>query len=261
MFIRFLNGLENKLGFLGIPGLLRGVAFLTGLTYILIHLSPGLEEHLILYTPAILKGEVWRLVTFLFIPADRNPLLLIFQLFILVFCGDALEHAWGTFKTTVYYMIGVLCTIGVALIFGGGTAFFLNSSIFLAFATLFPMVEFRVAFIFPVQVRWLGLIEALYFLGVFVSTDYMAIRACILVVFANYLLFFGPAFVSYLQTRRQVAARRAKFESASVPADEPMHRCKTCRRTENDDPDLDFRVAADGEEYCVDHLPGKPAAT
>lgn len=36
-----------------------------------------------------------------------------------------------------------------------------------------------------------------------------------------------------------------------------FHRCHVCGRTEVTNPDLVFRVAADGEEYCQDHLPGR----
>lgn len=52
--------------------------------------------------------------------------------------------------------------------------------------------------------------------------------------------------------------RRREFRIASAPSSDSLHRCKACGRTERTNPDLEFRVSgADGEEYCVDHLPGK----
>ena len=256
MFTRFLNGLENKFGRFGIPGLLRGVAILTGLTFILIVIRNDLAERFMLDMNAVFRGEVWRLFTFLFIPRTMNPIFLLFQLWILVMCGDSLEHAWGTFKLTVYYLMGVVCTIIVSCFVGFGTADFLNAGIFFAFATLFPYVEFRIYFVLPVQVRWLALIQGLIYIGFLVIGDW-GIKACILVVFANYLLFFGPALLGYLKTKQEISSRQTKFKRESLPEHEPLHRCKVCRRTENDDQYLDFRVAADGEEYCSEHLPAK----
>lgn len=74
---------------------------------------------------------------------------------------------------------------------------------------------------------------------------------------ANYLIFFGPEMVRNARTRQQVADRRRKFEAAAVPVTETLHECVVCHRTEATHPELDFRVARDGQEYCRDHLPRK----
>ena len=49
--------------------------------------------------------------------------------------------------------------------------------------------------------------------------------------------------------------RRRRFQQSIAGADAFLHRCTVCRRTEQDDANLDFRIGADGEEYCTDHLP------
>jgi membrane associated rhomboid family serine protease len=53
----------------------------------------------------------------------------------------------------------------------------------------------------------------------------------------------------------ELMKRRRRFQAALAHGDNFLHRCAVCRRTEKDDPDLDFRIGGDGEEYCTDHLP------
>ena len=81
------------------------------------------------------------------------------------------------------------------------------------------------------------------------------------VALANYLLFFGPEIYRNARTRQQVSERRRKFEEAKASGDETLHKCATCHRTEITNPELDFRVARDGQEYCTEHLPKLPPAT
>lgn len=59
-----------------------------------------------------------------------------------------------------------------------------------------------------------------------------------------------------ISERLRRGRRKARFaQSAASAAHLTLHRCAKCDRTEVSDPDLDFRVAADGEEYCASHLP------
>ena len=76
-----------------------------------------------------------------------------------------------------------------------------------------------------------------------------------LAALSNYIIFFGPEFFHQARQRRNIAARRERFEGSKRDETEPLHRCTTCGATELSDPNLDFRVARDGEEYCVPHLP------
>ena len=73
--------------------------------------------------------------------------------------------------------------------------------------------------------------------------------------FANYLIFFGPEFFVQARQRREASTRRKRFESPGRDEAEPLHRCAVCHATELTDPNLEFRVARDGEEYCMAHLP------
>jgi hypothetical protein len=78
--------------------------------------------------------------------------------------------------------------------------------------------------------------------------------------FANYLIFFGPEIIHDARHRREVTTRRRRFESDSGAVAEPLHKCAVCGATELSDPNLDFRVSRDGEEYCVAHLPRAESA-
>jgi hypothetical protein len=80
-------------------------------------------------------------------------------------------------------------------------------------------------------------------------------RAALAAAFANYFIFFGPEIVHQARHRHDVSTRRRRFETQSRSSTETLHRCAVCGATEVTDPNLDFRVARDGEEYCMTHLP------
>lgn len=53
---------------------------------------------------------------------------------------------------------------------------------------------------------------------------------------------------------------RAKKErlvhaKSGLAPEQALHRCARCGRTEHSAPEVEFRVARDGEEYCITHLP------
>jgi hypothetical protein len=77
----------------------------------------------------------------------------------------------------------------------------------------------------------------------------------LIAAFANYFIFFGPEMVRSARNRQEVASRRRRFVESGRPEEESLHRCATCGATELTNPSLEFRVARDGEEYCLAHLP------
>jgi Zn-dependent protease len=59
-----------------------------------------------------------------------------------------------------------------------------------------------------------------------------------------------------ISERLRRGRRSAQFsQSVASAANITLHRCAKCDRTEASHPDLEFRVAGDGEEYCAEHLP------
>ncbi len=258
----FLNSLERRLGWIAIPGLIRIVVALTALVYLLTFINPEFVTVLTLNPGRILHGEVWRLVTYIFIPQAMGqpgsmlgPFWLLIALWFLLFIGDRLEAAWGAFALTLYFLVGMIGTTVAAFLFGAQFSnAMLASSLFFAFAHFYPDEIIYVLFVLPVKVKWLAWISAGLLLFGFVTSP-MSYRMALLVTFANYLIFFGPGIVRDVRNRQKNTGRRERFEGAARPEDEALHHCATCGATEQTNPQLEFRVSRDGEEYCVPHLP------
>lgn len=254
-----VNSLEKHLGRFAVPGLIRYVVALNALVYLLSLLNPGYVEMLTLDRAAILQGQIWRLVSWIFIPTVSGIIWVLFYLLVTWQLGEMIESVWGSFRLNLYYVTGYLACTGAALLFGQSLAnIALNASLLFAAGTLLPNLQMALFGIIPIKLKWIALVSAVL-LGLGLLTGGWNDRAAILVCFANYLLFFGPAFVRQTAERRAIAARRAKFEVASKPASETLHRCEVCGRTEVSNPELDFRVSADGHEYCTSHLPARRA--
>jgi hypothetical protein len=259
----WISWLEARIGFLGIPRLMQLIALLNGLVYLLNFFQPTYVLALLLIPQRILHGEVWRLVSYIFVPEvllrggnpALQPLFLFVYLWFLVWMGDALEQAWGAFKVTLYYFLGMVGVTMAAFLFGRTvvSAFLLNSSLFFAFATLYPDIQIYVFFVLPLKIKWLAFISlALLLLELLWGS--LSTKAAILVSFLNYFVFFGPPAYAKLQSRAAMDIRKRKFESKASP-EETLHRCVVCKRTERDSGELEFRVSRNGEEYCLDHLP------
>ncbi len=130
----------------------------------------------------------------------------------------------------------------------------LITSLFFAFARFYPDEVIYILFILPVKIKWLAWAYAAVLLFWFiVGTN--SYRAALIAAFINYLIFFGPEIIHQARHRHDVSTRRKRFESQLPSATEALHRCAVCGATELSDPNLDFRVARDGEEYCMAHLP------
>ena len=128
------------------------------------------------------------------------------------------------------------------------------TSLFFAFARFYPDEIIYILFILPVKIKWLAWIYAAFLmLGFFLGPN--SYRAALIAAFINYFIFFGPEIIHQARHRRDVSTRRKRFETDSRSPVETLHRCAVCGATELSDPNLDFRVARDGEEYCMAHLP------
>jgi len=256
----WLDKLERRFGFLGIPGLIRIVIGFTALVWALMWLLPGFASMLTLDPVRIRHGEVWRLVTYIFIPrvgasGPMQPLWVVLALWFLWFIGEGLERAWGPFRLTLYFSVGMIGTTIAAFFFGSNFSNgMLIASLFFAFARFYPDEVIYILFILPVKIKWLAWVFAAFLLVGFVlnSNSY---RVALIAAFANYFIFFGPEIIHRARHRHEVSTRRRRFEVQSRSADDALHRCAVCGATELTDPSLDFRVARDGEEYCMAHLP------
>ncbi len=253
----FLDKLERRIGFLGVPGLPRILVGFTALVFALVFLNPGFASFLDLDPVRIRHGEFWRLLTYIFLP-NTTGIWVILVLWFLWWIGEGLERAWGPFRLTLYFLVGMLGTTVAAFFFG--TKFsnsMLISSLFFAFARFYPDQVIYIFFILPAKIKWVAWVMAAFLLLGFV-TNGNSYRMAMVAAFGNYLLFFGPEIIYQARHRSEVSARRKRFEADTRADAEPLHKCAVCGATEVSDPNLDFRVASDGEEYCVAHLPKAP---
>jgi membrane associated rhomboid family serine protease len=254
----WLDKLERRFGFLGVSGLVRIVVGFAALVFALAWLLPGFTSVLQLDPVRIGHGEVWRLVTYIFIPQTLSPWWILFVLWFLWFIGDGLEQAWGAFRLTLYFFVGMIGTTAAAFFFG---ARFSNSmliaSLFFAFARFYPDQVIYILFILPVKIKWVAWASAAILLVKFFIGP-MSYRMALVAALSNYLIFFGPEILYEARHRSEVSARRKRYARSSRSEAEPLHKCAVCGATELSDPTLEFRVARDGEEYCLAHLP-RPA--
>lgn len=253
-----MDDLERKFGRYAIPHLLLWVAILNGLTFVLCTFNPGFRDAVRLDPEALMNGQVWRIVTQAFVPSVGGILpdwvAVIFYLMFLTWIGEGLERAMGRVRLNLFYGLGLLTSAAGALISGQGEmGFLLNNTLIFAFAFFYPDMTVLAFMIIPVRIVWLAALDALYVLILFFSAGWRG-RFGILVAMSHFLGMFGLAlwrgFVEW-KGRRSSGRVGGRVEIVL----EAFHCCSRCRRTDRTNPELDFRVAGDGAEYCEDHLP------
>ena len=258
--MNWLNRAEAKFGHLAIPGLPRVIVGFNLLVFILFKFDPQFVTWLTLDPSLIRQGQVWRFLTFAFIPGfGPQPFEwvgLVLYLLAVLYIGGGLEQAMGAFRLNLYYLFGLIGIGAAAMLFGPRyAAVSLNATMFYAFARFYPESVIYIMFILPVKVKWMAWISGAMLILLFISGENQ-LRASVIVGLLNYFLFFGGDLVRDARHRGQVSARRQKFQAdLRRPDEETLHRCETCGRTEVTDPYLDFRVTREGKEYCVEHLP------
>ena len=259
----FLNKLERKMGRFAIPNLIVWILAGYVVGYTLSYLAPGILNYLTLEPYYILKGQIWRLVTWVLMPPDSSLLFAVIMVIFYYQLGQALERTWGTFRFNVYIFGGIIFTvIGAFILYGvmyavygvpvaGMGAFFstnyINMAIFLAFAVCYQDMEvlavvYGVLIIFSlIQTNWAG-------------------RVAIIMSLLNFLVFYFST-RNYKRISPKEIHRRQTFKSQMrQPAGHggvTKHKCAICGTTELDDPTLEFRFCSKCEgnyEYCQDHL-------
>ena len=274
--MNWLDKLERKLGRFAIPNLtvylLAGYVIGFGVMY----LMPDLLGWLTLEPALIVRGQVWRLVSWVLIPPTRYPISLLFLILLYYSLGTALERTWGTFRYNVYIFSGLIFTVlGVFILYavyffgfhvelplslaGMVSTNYITMSIFLAFAAIYPEMEVYLYFILPIKMKWMALVYAAMALFYFIRGGIVT-RVAIGASLLNFVIFF----LSSRNMRRfspKERVRKAKFKRQSAPhmhySNGAKHRCAVCGRTELDDPCLEFRFCSKcngNYEYCQDHL-------
>jgi hypothetical protein len=252
---------RKNYNWLAFPSLLRYMMLLSVLSYALSWVNPAISQMLDFDREKILAGEVWRLITFPFIPervGGLNLLTIVFLYFAIMvsfLISDSLENCWGILKTSVFvYVTWILLIIGGMMVSGtSGNGLVIASIAFCVFGTYYPRYEFRLFFFLPVPVGFLAAIAGA-FLVYNTVTSLTGLATSGAGVLA-YLLFVGPDILrGKVQSIKQIG-RRHTFKKRTLRETASFNCCVVCGATELSHPDAEFRVAADGKEYCHEHLP------
>lgn len=256
--MNLLDRLEKRFGRYAIKELILYIVGLNLLIYMLSYVYPdsAAMAKLSLNPRLIMQGEVWRIITYVLIPPAASFLWIVFLLYFYYLVGTGLEQEWGSFRFNIYYFTGMTATALAALITGqGSTALYLNLSLFLAFAYVYPDYEILLFFIIPVKVKYLAWVNW-SFIGLTVLTAPLSGKMAALVAVSNYFLFFGNDILLTMKNRGSAYHRRKRFAGKLVGIT-TIHRCAVCGKTEKDDPRLEFRYCSTCEgdyEYCMEHL-------
>ena len=274
--MKFLNKLERKFGRNAIPGLMRYIVIINVVGAVLGIVAPGFYyNYLSLDFGQILRGQIWRLVTFILYPdlssgsGFINPISILFfaiKIYLYYMIGNALENAWGAFRFNLYYLSGLLLNIVASIIlYAVGKSFPMGlnaiyQSMFLAFAVLYPDVQLLLYFVIPIKVKWLGILYGViigYEVVSYLVLGHYAFALATVAGIANFLIFFFMT-RNYKKVSPKQQARRATFKKeVRRNTGVTRHKCAVCGRTELDDETLEFRFCSkcDGNyEYCMEHL-------
>lgn len=302
--MNFLRKMERRFGKYAIHELPVIVIALYAAGYIMSLISPDFLNYCRLDPEAIFhSGQVWRVITWLVVPPSSLDIFTIIMLFFYYSIAKALAQTWGDFLFNVYIFSGILMTvIGVCLLyfvlrFMGTTSaaynimaipyycstYYINMSIFLAFALTYPDMQVLLYFIIPVKIKWMGFLYGAFLIYDFIRMQYWSGRVIIIVSLLNFFLYFlltrNLKRISPGEIRRRAAFRKSagaggrssrptgftgrgvmekgpfhdgnqrlsRPEKKSSPRIYPngaRHRCAVCGRTELDDPNLEFRFCS-----------------
>lgn len=274
--MNFLNKMERKFGRYAIHNLTKYMIICYIIGFGLEYLQALFDIHLISYlylSPAhiLQAGQVWRLVSWLLIPPGSDNIL--FVLIMLMFyysLGTTLERTWGAFRYNVYVLGGIIFTIVGAFLlyfFMGSTSiyympafstYYINLSIFLAFAMNYPDMQVLFMMIIPIRMKYLAYLDVAYLLYDMVKGDW-GIRTVIIASLLNFIIYF-LATRNYRSISPQEIHRKQQFKKAVHPKmanGVTKHKCAVCGRTEKDGDNLEFRFCSKcngNYEYCQDHL-------
>jgi len=286
--MKLINKLEKKFGRYAIKNLMYYIILMYALGFVILLVNPDIYYNwLSLNAPAILHGQIWRIFTYIIYPPTGSLITILISLYFYYVVGTMLERQWGSFRFNLYFFTGVLlhaiAAILIYLVWGMvlemGT-YYLNLSMFFAFAAMFPDMQVLFMWLIPIKMKWLAWIDGIYFavtivaglmsehlslqmIGRLYSFGIIANKAYAVMALVSLLnfLIYATSFRSVQRMAPKEIYRRKSFEQkvqkAQMPKDAPRHKCVICGRTEKDAPNLEFRFCSKCEgnyEYCQDHL-------
>lgn len=283
----FINKLERKLGKYAITNLSLYLITCYGFGYIIYSINNEFLTYLTLNPFYILKGQVWRIFTWILVPpGTSNIFFVLIMLYFYYSIGTTLEKTWGAFYYNFYIFSGMIFTVigsfvlmGVYFLQYGGqfdsvgqwmivmrnltqinfvqfNTYYVNMSIFLAFAATFPEMQILFMFVIPIKVKVLGIIYSGFlifeaFNGKLIA--WIVIGSSLL----NFIVFFFWTRKKMIRSPKQIRRQHVYQKEIKRAAAVTRHKCAICGRTEEEFPELEFRFCSKCEgsyEYCQDHL-------
>ena len=255
----------------GIPNLMLYIVVVSLAVWLLsiMDSSKTLLSYFAFSPELILKGQVWRLITFMFIPQDLSMWALLFFYFY-YWIGSTLEREWGTARFNIFIFSGVILTIiyGMVIYFITGQSasigtYYIYLSMFFSFATLYTDTQVLFMFIIPVKIKWLAYINAAFFVFEMLATKF-PFNLLPLIAMLNYLIFFGSDLISSISsgaTRYRKTTVNFNREKQKIKYEQRQkdynYKCCVCGRTDKDFPNLEFRYCSKCAGYhcfCQDHI-------
>ncbi len=278
----------------GIPNLMLYICIGSAIVYLFSTVSNNyvLYDFLRFDLQLIFKGQVWRLFSYVLTMQNGNILLTLLLLVCYYSLGRAMENIWGTLRFNLFYLTGVVMMDIYALVIGllmpqwqdymsfAVDVSYLNMSLFLGYATLYPDAHFLLFFIIPVKAWIFALIDLLIVVFGLISYPF-PVNLFSVISLANYFLFFGKDVLNILPMSWRANARRlfrknpkktggnsgpkvvpfpkaGSYEASSATVKAPYnHKCMVCGRTDASNPELEFRYCSrcNGYHcYCEDHI-------
>ncbi len=263
----------------GIPNLMLYISLGSALVYLITMItgSPILYSFLFFDKSLILHGQVWRLISYPLVYNAGNIFLTFISLFCYYTLGRAMENMWGTFRFNLYYFSGIIMMDIYCMIFGGvANVTYLNLSLLLAYATMFPQAQFLLFFIIPIK-AWVLVLFDLVLCLLNLITYPFPYNLFSVISLANYFLFFGKDILNVIPMSWRANARRAfgkkpqskgpkvvpfpkagSYQASTATPKAPYtHKCTVCGRTDVSNPELEFRYCSKCKGYycyCSDHI-------
>ena len=274
--MNWLNKMERKFGKYAIKNLTIYLLVCYGIGYIISMVMPTLLTYFTLEPALILKGQVWRLVSWVIVPPTSRFIYVVFMMLCYYSLGQTLERIWGTFRYNLYMFSGMLFTIiGTFIAYGvvyvqyhavvGGignvvSTYYINMSIFLACAAIMPDMQVLFWGLIPVKMKWFAILD-IVFVGMDLIWGGTVTRIIIVASLLNFVIFFFANRNMQRYNPKQVIRRRNFEKKVQRPIQNygngARHKCAVCGRTDETNPELEFRFCSKcngNYEYCQDHL-------
>ena len=181
----------------GIPHLMKYLTIANIVIWLLSSVNSRILPYMQFNPYYIVHGQIWRVISFVFIPPSSGILAIIsFYFYYLI--GNTLESNWGTARFTLYFLTGVVLSViyGFVLFFVfkinmSLTAYYIYLSLFFSFAALYPDMQVLLFFIIPIKMKWLAIADAVLFIYSIITMSPFPAKFLPILAILNIFIFAG----------------------------------------------------------------------